>query len=326
MAVFFFNSWRPGDQRDLLGHAVQLRPGAVGQPARRWGHAGAGAIYAASTGAMRWSLRGWAIPTGHRHRGFALGILAAGLARAGVAEGVPHCGGDHRRPAAPSWSSRAVLAPELSLPMLRRGGCGCCACCAEPQPRRRRSAYVVVGALVWLCLLKSGVHATLAMGVETGWRCRLARRRQRRSPRPRRARPAPSGESLCCPFAFANAGVSLQGVTCWPPASAKPCRWASLPGLVAGKADGGGRVADRRLAGPAFRPRAVGERHLERVPAGGVGFAMSLFIGGLAPLGRARPTKSSSSSACWAASLVSALLGAARLMLKAARRGLSDRP
>ena len=58
---------------------------------------------------------------------------------------------------------------ELSLPMLGAAAVGAAVLFALNRARVSSLApYVVVGALVWLCVLKSGVHATLA-GVITAF-------------------------------------------------------------------------------------------------------------------------------------------------------------
>ncbi len=78
---------------------------------------------------------------------------------------------------------------------------------------RRTGIYILVGAVLWTAVLKSGVHATLA-GVIVGFMIPLEEKHGKS--------PAKALEHVLHPwvafmilplFAFANAGVSLQGVT-----------------------------------------------------------------------------------------------------------------
>jgi NhaA family Na+:H+ antiporter len=147
---------------------------------------------------------------------------------------------------------------------------------------RRTGIYILVGVILWTAVLKSGVHATLA-GVIVGFFIPLKEEKGKS--------PAGQLEHVLHPwvaylilplFAFANAGVSLQGVTlegltsllplgimaglfigkplgislfCWV---AMKMKWATLP------------------AGTSFRQiMAVGVLC-------GIGFTMSIFIASLA--------------------------------------------
>ena len=87
---------------------------------------------------------------------------------------------------------------------------------------RRTGVYILVGVVLWTAVLKSGVHATLA-GVIVGFFIPL-KEKHGRSPAKRLEHVLhPWVAYLILPlFAFANAGVSLQGVTleglslfCW---------------------------------------------------------------------------------------------------------------
>ena len=78
---------------------------------------------------------------------------------------------------------------------------------------RRTGVYILVGVVLWTAVLKSGVHATLA-GVIVGFFIPL-KEKHGRSPAKRLEHVLhPWVAYLILPlFAFANAGVSLQGVT-----------------------------------------------------------------------------------------------------------------
>lgn len=160
---------------------------------------------------------------------------------------------------------------------------------------RRPAAYVIIGFLLWVFVLKSGVHATLA-GVALAFAIPIG--------------PRPEGEEaeadehshhrnsllheiehrlhpwvayVILPiFAFANAGVSLAGASLSTLTSSIPL--GIIAGLFLGKQIGvfGSSWLAIKL-GLAQRPTGVSWQHLYGVSVlAGVGFTMSLFISGLA--------------------------------------------
>ncbi len=144
--------------------------------------------------------------------------------------------------------------------------------------------YVLVGGILWVIVLKSGVHATLA-GVITAFAIPLTVKRA-------------SGESplkllehelhvwvafLILPtFAFANAGVSLAGMGF--DSLTEPVTLGIILGLLVGKQVGiFGMLYLTIRVGWAQMPSGATWAHLYGVAAlAGIGFTMSLFIGGLA--------------------------------------------
>ena len=144
-------------------------------------------------------------------------------------------------------------------------------------------AYAVVGVFVWACVLKSGVHATLA-GFAIG--CLIPLRTERSDISPLRdlehALHPWVAYAILPIFAFANAGVSFAGIrpeVLWGPVSA-----GIALGLFFGKQVG--------VFGATWLAVKLG---WARLPAGtnwsaiygvalltGIGFTMSLFIGSLA--------------------------------------------
>jgi NhaA family Na+:H+ antiporter len=146
------------------------------------------------------------------------------------------------------------------------------------------SAYAFVGVFLWLFMLKSGIHATLA-GVMLAFTIPL---RVKNGDQPA---PLVQLEHGLHPwvafgvlpiFAFANAGMSLSGVGLTT--LAEPVPLGIVTGLVLGKLIG--------VFGVSWIMIKLG---LARLPAGsgwisllgiaalcGIGFTMSLFIGGLA--------------------------------------------
>jgi NhaA family Na+:H+ antiporter len=142
--------------------------------------------------------------------------------------------------------------------------------------------YLLVGAFIWLCVLKSGVHATLA-GVVVAAFIPL-RSDDDHSP----ARHLEHGLhpwvafAVLPVFALANAGVTLLGLSVEDLTGPVPV--GVVLGLFAGKQIGVlGMIALVRLLGLARLPQGVSWGQLYGVAVlCGVGFTMSLFIGTLA--------------------------------------------
>jgi len=154
----------------------------------------------------------------------------------------------------------------------------------------RVAPYALVGLFIWICVLKSGVHATLA-GVVTALAIPLVP-----APGDQRSLLVKLEENLhpwvnygVLPiFAFANAGVSLAGISL-----AKvfgPIPMGIALGLFLGKPIGivGFSYAAIR-SGLAGKPERSNWTQILGVGwLGGIGFTMSLFIGMLAFVDTAR--------------------------------------
>jgi Na+:H+ antiporter, NhaA family len=145
------------------------------------------------------------------------------------------------------------------------------------------SPYLVIGTILWICVLKSGVHATLA-GVILALTIPLRPNKNERSP-------LATLEHTLHPwiafailpiFAFANAGVPLSGLTL--DSFLHPVPLGITAGLLAGKTLG--------VFGFTWLTIKTG---LAKLPEGanwgqvlglsvlcGIGFTMSLFVGSLA--------------------------------------------
>jgi Na+:H+ antiporter, NhaA family len=150
---------------------------------------------------------------------------------------------------------------------------------------RRLAPYLLMGALLWVSVLKSGVHATLA-GVVLAMFIPL-----KSAGEADEARPAIRLEHVIKPwsawfimpvFAFANAGLSLAGLSL--ASLAAPLPLGIMAGLFVGKQIGimlgAGLLV---VTGVAEMPRGATWRSLYGVAIlGGIGFTMSLFIGSLA--------------------------------------------
>jgi len=149
--------------------------------------------------------------------------------------------------------------------------------------------YLALGVVLWVCVLKSGVHATLA-GVATGLMIPHVDKRNAIDDEHEHS-PLETLEHALHPwvayailplFAFVNAGLSLSGVKLEDATAALPM--GIVLGLVVGKPVG--------IVGAALLMRVLG---WARFPAGmdlramiglglmcGIGFTMSLFIASLA--------------------------------------------
>ena len=144
--------------------------------------------------------------------------------------------------------------------------------------------YIIVGNFLWVFVLKSGVHATLA-GVALAFAIPLTNPEDKHDSRAEKLEHAllPWVSFLILPvFAFANAGIPLAGMGISDLFHSVPL--GIMLGLIVGKLVGvfGFSMGAIKL-GFAQMPEGASARHLLGVAAlCGIGFTMSLFIGGLA--------------------------------------------
>lgn len=145
----------------------------------------------------------------------------------------------------------------------------------------RVAPALLLGAIMWYFVLKSGVHATLA-GVVTAF-CIPLKDKWGKSPLHMLENGlAPYVLYLIVPiFAFANAGVVLNGLT--PQALMQPLPLGIALGLILGKQLGVfGLTVLMVKTGLARLPTGANYLHIYGIAClAGVGFTMSLFIGGL---------------------------------------------
>lgn len=142
--------------------------------------------------------------------------------------------------------------------------------------------YMLVGLFIWLCVLKSGVHATLA-GVVVAAFIPLQSRQEDCPARQLEHALHPWVAYAVLPiFAFANAGVPFQGMSVEKLSNGVPV--GIILGLFAGKQLGVfGMVVLARLLRIAELPADTNWGQIYGVAVlCGVGFTMSLFIGTLA--------------------------------------------
>jgi Na+:H+ antiporter, NhaA family len=289
MAVFFFLVGMELKREVVEGHLSSLRRASLPAFAALGGMIAPAAFYAALNWNDSAAMRGWAIPTA-TDIAFALGVLSLLGSRvptalkafllsiaifddlgAIVVIAVFYTAGL----SSASLVIAAVLV--LALAFLNRFGV------------MRPGAYFLIGIALWVAVLKSGVHATLA-GVALAMFIPL------RAPRGTVA--SPSTEPLLhhlehalhpwvafgvMPvFAFANAGVSIVGLSIRD--TIHPVPLGIVSGLFLGKQIG--ILATCWLATRlrlASLPEPVGWWHLYGTALlCGIGFTMSLFIASLA--------------------------------------------
>ena len=203
----------------------------------------------------------------------------------------------------------------LSVPMLIFGGIGCAGLILLNRARITSiSPYLVIGVLIWVCVLKSGVHATLA-GVITALAIPASR--------PDGSSPLLEAEHSLQPwvafailpmFAFVNAGVSLTGVS--PVTLMQPVPLGIGLGLTAGKAIGVFGAAWLLVrSGYANFPADASQRQFFAVCVlCGIGFTMSLFIGSLAFEGLGPDYEKQLKIGVLAGSMLSALIATVLLL------------
>jgi NhaA family Na+:H+ antiporter len=282
MAIFFLLVALEIKREVIEGSLASWQKAALPILAATGGFLAPAAIYAALNLSDAQTLRGWAIPAA-TDIAFAIGICTL-LGRA-----VPAPLKMFLLAVAIIDDLMAIVViavfytDDLSTAALLLSGIGVAGLVAlNLLDIRKPSLYVIVGLFTWVCVLKSGVHATLA-GVAVGLAMPLSHH---------------EGESLLervehalkpwviyaiVPiFAFANAGVSLIGISL--SSITAPIPLGIIVGLFVGKQLGvfGAAMTAIKL-GIAEKPAGTSFTHLYGVAIlTGVGFTMSLFIGTLA--------------------------------------------
>ncbi|MDP9134321.1 MAG: Na+/H+ antiporter NhaA [Actinomycetota bacterium] len=196
----------------------------------------------------------------------------------------------------------AVVAGLLGIVALRRVGA------------QRVIVYVPLGIFVWVAMLQSGVHATIA-GVAVGLLMPAHPVGGRQVLEEVEERLHPISSLLVVPlFALANAGIVLSGATISAAAESR-IAWAIAIGLVVGKLlgiAGTALLVDRLRIGRL--PDGVRTHHVWGIAAlGGIGFTVSLFI---AQLAYTDPdTIYTAKFGIFAGSIVAAVIGLAILLI-----------
>jgi NhaA family Na+:H+ antiporter len=283
MAVFFLLVGLEIKREVLRGELSTPTKAALPVIAAIGGMAAPALVYALLNLGDPITLRGWAIPAA-TDIAFALGILMLLGSRAPLSLKI-------------FLTALAIIddlgaiviialfyTEDLSLTALTLGlGCVAALTVMNVSGVRKTAPYVIVGIIMWVCVLKSGVHATLA-GVALALAVPLGERgtdhRDLAGDMEHELHPWVAFAILPL-FAFANAGVSLQGLTFAQLLAPVPLGIAL--GLFVGKQVGVmGAIwlgTKARLCRP---PDGVTWAHIYGVALlTGIGFTMSLFIGTL---------------------------------------------
>jgi Na+:H+ antiporter, NhaA family len=284
MAIFFLFVGLEIKREWLHGSLSSLRLAALPLLAALGGMAVPALIYLGINHADTIAARGWAIPTA-TDIAFALGILAL------LGSRVPATLKILLTAIAVIDDLGAIViialfyTDDLSTPMLAAAALGIAVLFALNALKVRNiGIYLVVGLCIWVAVLKSGVHATLAGVVVAFFIPADAHERDHESP-------LATLEHALQPwvmyaivpiFAFANAGVTLLG-TSWQGFPANVSIAIAL-GLVLGKTIG---VFGFSWLAVKLRVAELPEGVNWRIVLGmamlcGIGFTMSLFIGTLA--------------------------------------------
>jgi Na+:H+ antiporter, NhaA family len=284
MAVFFLLVGMELKREVVEGHLASLRQASLPAFAALGGMLGPAAIYAAINRGDAAALKGWAIPMA-TDIAFALGVLAL------VGSRVP--------PALKALLLSIAIFDDLGaivviaafytagLSVASLGVAGVLIAGLAVLNRSgvaRPAAYLVIGVPLWVAMLKSGVHSTLA-GVIVALFIPLRGKDDSAESPLRRLEHAlhPWVAFGVLPiFAFANAGVPLAGLS--PGDALHPIPLGIMAGLFVGKPIGilGLCALAVRLRLAAL-PEGVGWGPVAATGLlCGIGFTMSLFIASLA--------------------------------------------
>ena len=314
MAVFFFVVGLEIKREVLAGELASVKQAALPALAALGGMVVPALIYVALNRADAVALRGWAIPTA-TDIAFALGILMLLGPRVPASLKVFLTAVAIIDDLGAIIVIAAFYTAQLQLPMLLAAGLGGLVLVALNRRRVMHiGPYIVVGLIVWVCVLKSGIHATLA-GVVTALAIPLYA--------PDGGSPLEKAEHALHPwvafavlpmFAFVNAGVNLDGVSLATLTQGVPLGIAL--GLVAGKAIGvfGASWLLIRYTRSVLPAGASWRQFFGVCVLCGIGFTMSLFIGGLAFAGQGALYETQVKLGVLCGSLVAGVLGAALLL------------
>jgi NhaA family Na+:H+ antiporter len=285
MVVFFFSIGLEIKHELIHGRLSTARQAALPLVAALGGMAIPAAIYLFINKDAPANLKGWAIPSA-TDIAFALGVLSLL---------------GHRVPVAAKVTLTAIavlddLGAIVIIALFYSGALSGTALCfaavfiavlfaLSRAGVQKTGPYIVAGICLWLAVLQSGVHATLA-GVVTALfiPCGKTQKEAETSPLAKLSHALHPWVAfgIMPLFAFANAGVSFRGIA--PSDIFEPLTLGIVAGLFIGKQLGvfGAAALAVRL-GLAKLPDGARWGHLYALAVlCGIGFTMSLFIGTLA--------------------------------------------
>lgn len=286
MAIFFFLVGLEIKRELMVGELSSFRRASLPAVGALGGIAIPALAYVAINQDNPVAMPGWAIPTA-TDIAFALGVVAL------LGNRVPVVLKIFLLALAIIDDLGAILiiaifyTSQLSVYALAAAGVGVVALIALNQLRVASTApYILIGMVIWVCVLKSGIHATLA-GVITA----LAIPLRAFADQPTKDGPLEKLEHGLHPwikflvlplFAFCNAGVSLAGITL--DSLFNPIPLGIIAGLFVGKPVGIFLFTWFAVkTGIADKPEGTNWAQILGIAwLAGIGFTMSLFIGMLA--------------------------------------------
>ena len=282
MAIFFLLVGLEIKREAITGALASVKQAALPIIAAVGGFVLPSVIYAAVNWGDAQAIHGWAVPAA-TDIAFAIGVCAM------LGPRVPSSLKTFLLALAIIDDLMAIIViaifytDSLSITALALGGVGVAALIALNRLDVQRPAfYLIVGLFTWVCVLKSGVHATLA-GVAVGLAMPLTRHGGRSLLEHTEHALKPwVGYAIVPIFAFANAGVPLAGLTFSKLAAPVPL--GIIAGLFLGKQLGvfGASLLAIRLGLAAMPEGATVAKLYGIAVLTGIGFTMSLFIGTLA--------------------------------------------
>ena len=282
MAIFFLLVGLEIKREAVEGALASVKQAALPVIAAVGGFILPAAIYAAVNWGDAQAMRGWAVPAA-TDIAFALGVCAM------LGPRVPPSLKTFLLALAIIDDLMAIIViaifytDNLSVTALVLGGVGVAALIALNRLDIQKPAcYLIVGLFTWVCVLKSGVHATLA-GVAVGLAMPLTKHGGHSLLEDTEHALKPWVSFAIVPiFAFANAGVPLVGLTFSNLAA--PIPLGIIAGLFIGKQIGvfGASLLAIRMGLAAMPEGATVIKLYGIAILTAIGFTMSLFIGTLA--------------------------------------------
>jgi NhaA family Na+:H+ antiporter len=284
MAVFFFLVGLEIKRELLQGELSTFGKAALPAVAAVGGMVVPALVYVAVNAGNAAALRGWAIPSA-TDIAFAVGVVALLGSRVPPSLKVFLLALAILDDLGAILIIAAFYTADLHWLSLLLAAAGCAILLTlNARGITRLAPYLLTGVFIWVCVLKSGVHATLAGvvvaiaipldGKGAGEPSLLEQLEERLHPW--------VAFGILPLFAFANAGVSLAGMSL--ARLVDPVPFGIALGLFIGKPIG--ILAATRIAvasGLAPRPEEASWAQLAGIGMlGGIGFTMSLFIGMLA--------------------------------------------
>jgi len=283
MAIFFFLVGLEIKREVLNGELSSFDKAVLPVLAAVGGMAVPGLVFVALNWSNPENLNGWAVPTA-TDIAFALGILALLGTRAPLALKIFLLAVAIIDDLGAILIIAVFYTSELSVNALTLSMLGFALAVALNRLRVRKALpYILIGVFMWVCVLKSGVHATLA-GVLIAMTIPMKAPYHEKTLLHRMEKALHYWVAfLILPiFAFANAGVKLTGLT-WDDFT-QPLTLGIIAGLFFGKQAGVMLLSWIAVkSGVAKLPKGVSWMQVYGVAClTGVGFTMSLFIGSLA--------------------------------------------